>query len=163
MTTYAFTPGNMSPPFSFQPSLDGETCTVSVFWNTYAQRWYVSVTDLSGDQICYVPLIGSPTAANIAELSWSQGIVTLVTVNPHGWQLGVDVPITVAGCLPNAYNGTQTAYVVDPYTIQYPLAQDPGAPSSLGAAGYTVNIVGAFFDESILYYLPASLQFVVNP
>lgn len=163
MTIYAFTPGLGSPPFSFQPTLDGEVCTVSTFWNTDAQRWYVSVVDLSGNQLCYVPLVGSPTAVNVAEMGWSQGIVTLVTEDIHGWQVGADVSIAVTGCSPDGFNGTFPSYVVDPYTIQYPVQQNPGPPNTLGAAGYIVNLIGSFFSSSILYYLPEALQFVVLP
>jgi hypothetical protein len=60
MTTFAFTPQQTSPPFQFQPTLDGQVYNVTVTWNLFGQRWYVNIYDLGFNLIVCLPLIGSP-------------------------------------------------------------------------------------------------------
>ena len=65
MTTFTqFTP----PPaslFAFQPTLDGAVYSATVVWNLAGQRWYLQLTDLSGNLIVLLPLIGSPIGSDI--------------------------------------------------------------------------------------------------
>ena len=52
--------------FQFQATLDGESYNVSVPWNFYAQRWYVSVFDQFNVRVLTLPLIGSPDDYDIS-------------------------------------------------------------------------------------------------
>lgn len=66
LTTIPFTPSiTDAPPFSVLVTLDGASYTLAAAWNIYGQRWYVTLTDQSGNLIINIPLIGSPPNANI--------------------------------------------------------------------------------------------------
>lgn len=69
MTTVAFTPSSASA-FQFQATLDGAAYQCSVPWNVAAQRYYLTITDNSGNQIVSRALVGS-TTANPINLVWS--------------------------------------------------------------------------------------------
>lgn len=71
-------------------------------------------------------------AYDISALSWSAGVVTLVTTNPHGIPVGDTTTIVVDGSTPTAYNGTFTATGVDSTTLHYALASDPGSSTVQG-------------------------------
>jgi hypothetical protein len=60
MTTYIDFVPSIAAPFQFQPTLDGQLYSVLVPWNLYSQRYYVEVSDLSGNLICAIPQVGSP-------------------------------------------------------------------------------------------------------
>ena len=67
MTTYIrFTPSNStSPPFQFTAELDGNDYIISVTWNVYGQRWYITCTDVNGTVVRHEPLIGSPDSGDV--------------------------------------------------------------------------------------------------
>jgi len=66
VTTIAFQPSaSASPPFQSQVTLDGVSYSMQTMWNIYAQRWYVSLVDQSGNVVINQPLIGSPSSSNI--------------------------------------------------------------------------------------------------
>jgi hypothetical protein len=52
--------------FSFSATLDGASYTVTVAWNVTGQRWYVNVTDTTGNLVVSIPLIGSPPDHDIS-------------------------------------------------------------------------------------------------
>jgi hypothetical protein len=61
VTTIPFTPNNTSsPPFQTTVTLDGTSYSLSTMSNFYGKRWYVQLTDQSGNIIQNMPLIGSP-------------------------------------------------------------------------------------------------------
>lgn len=62
MTTYvAFLPNvNGNPPFQTVFTLDGVSVTGSVTWNIAGQRWYLTLTDQSGNVLWCGAMIGSP-------------------------------------------------------------------------------------------------------
>ena len=56
-----FTPSpTAAPPFTAIVTLDGAPYSLATMWNLYSGRWYVSLTDQSGNLIINQPLIGSP-------------------------------------------------------------------------------------------------------
>ncbi len=66
MTLIAFVPNNqLAPPFSTVFTLDGATYNAAVTWNVYGQRWYLTLTDQSGNVTCNGALVGSPISGNI--------------------------------------------------------------------------------------------------
>jgi hypothetical protein len=65
-TLIPFTPSTTdAPPFSALVILDGASYTLAAAWNFYGQRWYISLTDQSGNLILNQPLVGSSPNANI--------------------------------------------------------------------------------------------------
>jgi hypothetical protein len=65
MTTFAFTPSNTTP-FQFQPTLDGDIYNCLVKWGLFGQRWYLVCSDLSGNPIFTVAMVGSPPGYDIS-------------------------------------------------------------------------------------------------
>lgn len=65
-TLIAFTPNPLgSPPFQTNFTLDGATYAGTVAWNVYSQRWYLTLTDASGNTTWVGPIVGSPLTADI--------------------------------------------------------------------------------------------------
>lgn len=67
MTTYvSFSPSNsQTPPFQTTVTLDSVPYALAATWNFAAQRWYMSLTDASGGNVWYGPIIGSPLGYEI--------------------------------------------------------------------------------------------------
>ncbi|MHB1644605.1 MAG: hypothetical protein ACYCS8_18465 [Acidithiobacillus sp.] len=66
MTTLVpFITANTSPPFQAIFTLDGGQYSGVATWNLTGQRWYFTLSDLSGNLIWNGPLIGSPLTADI--------------------------------------------------------------------------------------------------
>lgn len=163
MTT-AFTQYVQSPNalFQFQPTLDGVTYTAIVTWNMAGQRLYLNVIAQDGTLIFALPLIGSPTGFTIQDLSWLNGTATVITSQPHNYEIGSTVEITISNCAPDAYNGIFEALVTDENTLTYPLASNPGEAITLGQADYNINIAAGYF-ASVLVFREANQQFEVSP
>lgn len=163
MTTLtAFKP----PPnnsFSFQPTLDGETCNVIVWWNVDGQRWYVSASLPDGTQLFNLPLIGSPGAVSLQALNWSNGAAQGQTDSPHGHAFLSTVKLTIADCLPDAYNGTFPCFIVGKDKFSYPIPGDPGAVTQLGTVSYDFNIGAGYLKSSTLVFRESTQMFEVTP
>lgn len=67
MTTLVpFLPNNLAtPPFRTIFSLDGSSVVGTVTWNIFGQRWYLSLTDQSGNNLWTGAMVGSPLTADI--------------------------------------------------------------------------------------------------
>lgn len=66
MTTFvAFNPSTTGIPWVGQFTLDGTAYKAQASWNIAGQRWYISLTDGSGNVVWYGPLIGSPMGFDI--------------------------------------------------------------------------------------------------
>ncbi|HEX7911794.1 MAG TPA: hypothetical protein VF534_27385 [Paraburkholderia sp.] len=65
-TLIPFTPNNSAtPPFSVPVTLDGASYLCNATWNIAGQRWYMSLTDSSGNNIWTGAMVGSPLNFNI--------------------------------------------------------------------------------------------------
>lgn len=61
MTTIAFNPvPTNAPPFQTSVTLDGNAYLLSVYWQQYAQRWYVKLTDDAGKLTWNGAMLASP-------------------------------------------------------------------------------------------------------
>lgn len=66
MNLVAFNPSNTSsPPFQTTVTLDSATYNLSATWNFAAQRWYATLTDLTGNVVWSGALVGSPEGYDI--------------------------------------------------------------------------------------------------
>jgi hypothetical protein len=63
-TLTPFTPTATSV-FTFGATLDGTNYICSVRWNLWAQRWYLFITDTSGNPVLTRALIASPPGFGI--------------------------------------------------------------------------------------------------
>lgn len=171
MTTYTnFTP-NQSTPFTFQPTLDGNTYTVIVKWNlarggkgTQGETgWYVFVNTTNNVNIVTLPLIGSDIGQEIETLTDVLGVITVTTPVPHGYKLGATVNLTISGATPDAYNGVWQMYVETPDTLSFSMPSDPGTDATVpGVLSYDIDLLAGYFNSTMVFRLP-SQQFEVTP
>lgn len=162
MTTYYnFTP-SATQIFSFQPTLDGQIYTIQVPWLLWRRNYYISCYSLANTLLFSEPLVGSPTGLTLQGLTWSLGVATATTIAPHGIAIGTTVALTLAGNLPDAYNGRWISLVTGPSTFTYALANDPGPVSALGSANQNINLLAGYFDTSTMVYRTANAQFEVT-
>lgn len=61
---YPFT-GNERESMLFTPVLDGTVYNCQIKWNIAAQRWYLLITDNSGNTILNTPMVGSVSTGGI--------------------------------------------------------------------------------------------------
>ena len=165
MTTYTdFVPNNVAP-FSWQPTLDGNVYTAAIVWNLFGQRWYLFLTDLSGNPILNIALAGSPIAQAISALNWDDlGLVVVVTTaEPHGYKVGSTVELTLSGNSPDDFNGVFKCLITGDDTFTFPQASDPGVATAFGSVAYNINLVAGYFETSTLVYRQANAQFEVSP
>ncbi|CAD6037281.1 hypothetical protein [Escherichia coli] len=47
-------------PFQFTVSVGGTTLFATALWNLYANRYYLKLTDNSGDTVVFCPMVASP-------------------------------------------------------------------------------------------------------
>ncbi|MFY4709971.1 phage baseplate plug family protein [Burkholderia glumae] len=65
-TLIPFTPSNTSnPPFSTPVTLDGASYVLNVGWNFYGQRYYMTISDTSGNVVWNGAMVGSPLSYDI--------------------------------------------------------------------------------------------------
>ena len=161
MTTFTpFTP-SQTALFSFRPVLDGNVYLARTPFVHYAQRYYLNLSQLNGPAVVFRPLIESPASLPLASIAWANNKVTAVTEQPHGYRLGIVVPLLVAGCVPTAYNGNVQASVVDDETLAWPLNANPGTATAIGTVDWTFNLVAGYFTTSTMVF--RNQQFEVNP
>lgn len=170
-------PGNV--PWQSNVTLDGSLYTLTAFWLTYAQRWYIQLTALDGTLVFFRPLIGSGTPAALVTMAWvdgnpasdpalappdsPSGIVTVTTGTPLGYAAGATVTFTISGSNPAGYDGTYPSLVTGPSSLSYPLASNPGAVVSVGSLSVDVNLAWPYFQTSTLVFRDAAQQFEVTP
>jgi hypothetical protein len=154
-TLYPFIPSNTGTPPSFQPTFDGNQYTVTVVWGLFGQRYYIKCVDMNGNTIYQQPLIESLPGVQLSTLAWNEvtQFVYGTTANPHGYQLGATISLTVAGATPSKYNGTWLVLITGASSFSYPGAftSDPGPTSVAGTLAYVVNMNAAWFGTVLAY------------
>lgn len=163
MTTLVdFQPSSQSA-FQFQATLDGLVYTIIVTWNLFGQRYYINVYDVANNLIVCKAIVGSPVGVKLQGISWETGFATGLTIEPHGFKVGSTINLTIDGVTPAGYNGTFECFITSPQSFTYPLADDPvDVASVLGSVSYNVDLLGGYF-ESTLVYRQANAQFEVSP
>lgn len=159
MSTFVpFVPSTTSA-FSFQPTLAGGiTYNVVVTWNTFGQRFYINVSDLSGNLILCRALVSSgPTLQ--ASLTWSDTTLqaTATTTLPHNVPVGsVATNVTVQGTN-TPFDGIQQMLSTGPNTLSYPLANpNQGAPVS-GQVSFKWDLVSGPNIGPLYYHFESQM------
>jgi hypothetical protein len=155
-TLYPFTPVASGAPPQFSPTFDGAQYVVSIEWGLFGQRYYIRCVDLNGVLIYYQALIESSPGLTIQSLAWSelQNIVQGVTIDPHGYQIGATLKLTVSGATPDEYNGTWTVLVTGPSSFSYPASftDDPIPATTPGILSYNIDMNAAYGFSTPLVY-----------
>lgn len=163
MTTFFdFQPSPQQLP-SFTVTLDGAQYVLTMPWNLFGQRYYVNCSDLEGNLIFLLPLIGSPDGLIAQSIAWDNGEAIVTTTEPHGYRVGTTINLTLRQAAPDAYNGSFDFLVEGPDTLSYPLASNPGVNTSPGILYNDINLAAGYFETSTLVYRTSSSQLEVNP
>lgn len=163
MTTFLDFQPSTQQVSTFQVTLDEASYVLTLTWNLFGQRYYVNCSDLDGNLIFSLPLIGSPDGLIVQTLTWSNGVATVTTQEPHGYRPGVSVELTMTGAAPDAYNGEFTLLVTGDNTLTYPVSSDPGQSTVPGVLQDNLNLGGGYFETSTLVFRTSSSQFEVTP
>ena len=141
-------------PFAFQPVLDGSTYKANVTWNIFGQRWYLTLSDQSGNVIVHTAIVESPPFFSITSLSWDgeRQLVTIETVAPHNLPLGAVIDLTLREASPDVFNGKWEMTVASPTSLTFEMATDPGQPVLLGNFGRDIDLTAGYFSTSVLVY-----------
>lgn len=161
MTPFSFNP-TLQTNFQFTPTLDGVQYSVVVNWNLFGQRYYINVSDLEGNLVACLPLIGSSGSLNLQGLTWDRGRVTAQASGVHGYTVGQTLELTMSGVSPDAYNGTFECLVTTEDEFQYDLAGFPGAVTIPGTVSYDIDLMAGYFSSTLVFRQAAS-QFEVQP
>ena len=150
MTTYfPFNP-SAQQNVSFLPTLDGQQFNCVITWNLQGQRYYFNLYTLGGVLVICAALSASPAGLELQSLTWNQlsGQVTATTSEPHGYDIGQTIPLTISGASPSAYNGSVNVYITGLSTFTWPLTSDPGTATTYGAAFYTINLIAGLTNPN---------------
>ena len=154
MTAYfPFTPSRRAAP-NFMPTLDGKVHNCTVTWNLGGQRYFLNVFTLGGDRILSVAIAETPPDAAIQSATFDAvtGMATVVLAGPHGLKLGSTVRRRVAGCDPDAFDGTYPMLVSGISSLAYaPDAVPPNAAAAVGTVGAPANLVAGYFASTVIF------------
>lgn len=159
---YPFQP-NAGQNFVFNPTLDGNSYVATIVWNVFGQRWYLNLTDTSGNLIVYKAVVSSADPQPLASLAWSAGIVTVSTVTPHGIPVGARANLLLQGDTPGGFDGAQLVTSISADGFTYELGSDPGSSVQLGTCNGYVDLTAGLFKTSMFMYYDASASFLVLP
>jgi hypothetical protein len=157
---YTFTPQQQDPPFRFQPMLENSSYVASVRWNTFGQRWYISLETSAGLPVFTQAMIGSPQLVEVQTVVWENGFAKLTAVFPTSFHVGDSFHLTVSGFEPDGYNTPRVlALVTKPDEIMWPVPTPLEPVTKLGRATYDVNLAGGYFNQASLVFRVATQQF----
>jgi hypothetical protein len=155
-TIIPFVPSQVQAPQFIISLSDGNSYSVTVLWNLFGQRYYISVQTLGGDQVLYTALVGSPVGINVQSASWLRGTVTLTTLDPHGVNIGSSADLTITGMVPDAYNGLFECLATSRYTLSYSVANNPGAVTVLGSVQENIDLLQGLYANTLIYRAASS-------
>lgn len=147
---------NQGIPFNFVPVLNGTSYGCTVTWNNFGLRWYINLTDSSGNPILSTALNSTPAALQ-AQFNWTANGQTAIAVcsNPHNVRLGAVVPARVTATS-SAFNGDWKVQAADRYSLIWVTPQPlPAASLFSGTLTQAAPELGLPADEqaeSIGYY-----------
>ncbi|MCD6621058.1 hypothetical protein [Klebsiella michiganensis] len=81
--TYSFT-GNERESMAFTPALDGTVYNCQIRWNISAQRWYILITDNSGNTVLNTPAVGSTNESGINLIAGGFSRTTMIWREQNG-------------------------------------------------------------------------------
>lgn len=150
MTTLIdFTPTTQSL-FTFQATLNGAQYNVAVPWNIFGERYYVSITDLSGTPVLYRALCGTGPTWQSA-FTWSNGTALVTTQVVHNIPVGGVGMLTVTST-GTGFDGTYQALATGPLTLTYLLASQPATVAVTGNAALALNLVEGYNLGSLVFH-----------
>jgi uncharacterized RmlC-like cupin family protein len=100
----------------------------------------------------------APTAASGTTVT-----ATATTAAPIGIVAGAQIPLTIAGATPAAFNGAVTATVTGPSSFTYPVTSSGSAMTATGTITYMPAAVPTFSDNALTQLSITINRFLSNP
>jgi hypothetical protein len=145
--------------------LDGQYYNIKITWNVSAQRYYVNVYGSDGLWVVTVPLVSSPPSRPIETVTYDpfQLVLLVQMVSPTKWPLplspeglsqspGTITDYTLAGFVPNTYNGLFRGMQLNATQFTVPMAVNPGSLIVTGYVSRQLNMLAGIFQTSTLIY-----------
>lgn len=152
MSTFVDFAPTAGAPFQFQPTLaNGVQYIVSLPWNELGQRYFINVTDLSGNPILYRGLAATgPTLA--ATLAWGDGVASANMTLPHNVPVGQLVNIRISQSN-TGFDGKFQALSVAPTTLTYQLPVNPQQSLPIaGKVNFDLDLLAGIGIGSIFWH-----------
>lgn len=136
--------------FNFQPTWDNTIYNVTVTWNVFGQRYYVNVTDTSGNLILCRGM--SETGPGfVSSFTWLNGIATVTTATPHNVPLGAVANIYVSGT-GDTFDGSWQALATGAYTMTYAVDEPANVLPENGTLSFPLNLIEGYLPGGWLLY-----------
>lgn len=145
--------------FSFQPVFASNSYIVSVPWNFFAERYYLSVSDSAGNLIFLIPLVESGPTFQV-QFTWNDGVASVLYGMPHKVPVGQLVNITITGS-GTTFDGEVMALATDDMTMTYALSVQPVSstvPAS-GVVDFALNLLAGYISDASLLFHADKQQF----
>ena len=126
------------------PTLQQSGAIISQGATTISPGAWLLLTELSS----LTPYLNGSEA--LSSISWSAGVVTATAASPHGFEVGIQLYLTVAGASPAGYNGTWYVTITSTTQFTYPLSVNPGTETSPGM--YTVEDVNELLQQATSFF-----------
>lgn len=158
MTSYPFLPASQSP-FAFQPLLGGQLYNAVVPWALWGQRWYLSLSTTSGQQIFYKAVVGSldPVAAPLTTIA---GLYMASVVLPAPPQF-IDANWSVSSS--NVPSGTTVEAVMPNGLLRLSQPATVTGTDTGAAFSFLIDLVDGYGLGSTLVFVDSSQTFQTNP
>jgi hypothetical protein len=146
------------------PTLDGSQYNVTILWNVSSRRSYVQCQDLSGNLIFFVPLVETPPANSLTDLTYDSQNTRVVgtTSSIINAPVGQSIDMSIIFTTPFGYNGSGIGFVLNENQFTYPLSMGnyPGVVTTLGALDIIISLTKGYFNSTLVY---RDRVFEVNP
>jgi hypothetical protein len=157
-TTFVQFVPSTAAAFQFQPVIAGQTYNAEIDYNAFGQRFYLNLTDLSGNQILYCALAETgPSFA--AALTWVNGVATVTLQEPHLVPIGQLALGRISGT-DSGFDGMDLLMLaVNATTLTYQLGADPEVEPISGLLSFDVNLISGIVPNGLFVYHSDTQQF----
>jgi hypothetical protein len=97
-------------------------------------------------------------ALALTSLAWNTNVVTATATAPHGFDIGDELELTIAGASPAEYNGTYLCTVTTTTAFTYALMSNPGSETVPGT--YTPEDVAELLSMATTFFAQGASQAV---
>lgn len=152
-TLVPFTPST-SAPFTFQPIIAGTQYNATITWNAFAERYYLNLTDTSGNLVLCTAIVSSGPRLG-ATLTWEDtgfgGVATATTASPHNIPVGQLANVRISQT-DTAYDGNWQVLATGASTVTYALVNPNETQPLAGQLSFDVNLVAPLESGWLLYH-----------
>jgi hypothetical protein len=138
-------------PFQFQPTLNGVQYNVTVPSNAFGERYYINVSDLSGNLILYRALTESGPSFQ-ASLTWAKAVVTAALTSNHNVRMGELANLRISQSN-SPFDGTYQGLAVNATTFTFALPADPNVQVPVrGTLDFPLDLLAGYGIGSLFFH-----------